>query len=62
MTPQIKIKNKILDQEFIMKKSMVSNVSSVIASQEEAEDANEEVKRNNDLGEIEEAAEEGINE
>jgi hypothetical protein len=35
-----------------MKKSLVSNVSSVIASQEEAEDAEEEVKRNNELGEI----------
>jgi hypothetical protein len=35
LTPQIKIKNKILDQELKLKKSMVSNVSSAIASQDE---------------------------
>ena len=32
MTPQIKIKNKILDQENKMKKSMLSNASSVVPS------------------------------
>lgn len=42
MTPQIKIKNKILEQEQKMKNSMMSNGSSVIPSQfensEEADD------------------------
>ena len=32
MTPQIKMKNRILDQENKMKKSMMSNASSVVPS------------------------------
>lgn len=60
LTPQIKIKNKILDQELKMKKSMLSNVSSAIVSQEEGEDDQEEVKRADHLCEIAEVGEEGV--
>lgn len=44
MTPQIKIKNKILDQEQKMKNGMVSNGSSVIPSQFENSDEAEDYK------------------
>lgn len=44
MTPQIKIKNKILEQENKMKKSMMSNNSSVIPSQYENSDDGDEYK------------------
>lgn len=44
MTPQIKIKNKILEQESKMKKSMVSNASSVVPSQFDNSEEDEEYK------------------
>ena len=44
MTPQIKIKNKILEQEQKMKKSMMSNASSVVPSQFENSDDGDEYK------------------
>lgn len=44
MTPQIKMKNKILDQEMKMKNSLMSNGSSVIPSQFENSDEGEDYK------------------
>lgn len=44
MTPQIKIKNKILEQEIKLKNSMMSNNSSVIPSQFEGSDEGDDYK------------------
>lgn len=44
MTPQIKMKNRILDQENQAKKSMMSNGSSVARSQVEGSEDEEEFK------------------
>lgn len=60
LTPQIKIKNKILDQEMKMKKSMVSHISSAVASQDENDDDLEESKRPDQLFELSEVGEEGV--
>ena len=60
MTPQIKIKNKILEQEQKMKKSMMSNASSVVPSQFENSDDGDECRENPANGETFDVGEDAV--